>query len=58
MSTKRKAKTRAPKKPKFEPIRVVEDADEYFLPGDIVEIDDPDFKQYIRNGVRYYIFID
>ena len=58
MPMKRKAKTRTSKKPKFEPIRVVEVADEYFLPGDIVEIDDLDFKQFIRNGVRHYIFID
>lgn len=54
MSMKRKEKTRISKKPKFEPIRVVKVADEHFLPGDIVEVNEPDFKQYIRNGVRYY----
>lgn len=25
-----------------------------FLPDDTIEVDEPGFKQYIRNGVRYY----
>ena len=25
-----------------------------FLPSDTLEINEPGFKQYIRNGVRYY----
>lgn len=37
---------------------VAESSDKYLLPGDIVEIDTPGFKRFIRNGVRHYIFID
>lgn len=33
---------------------VVESGENCFLPDDIVEVNEPDFKQYIRNGVRYY----
>ena len=33
---------------------VSESGDNGFLPDDIIEVDEPDYKQYIRNGVRYY----
>ena len=37
---------------------VAESSDKHLLPGDIVEIDTPGFKRFVRNGVRHYIFID
>ena len=57
MEQENKIKDRDSEKPKSEPIRVVEVADEYFLPGDIVEIDEKYFKRFIRDGVRHYILI-
>lgn len=33
---------------------IVAESEDGFLPSDTVEVNEPGFKQYIRNGVRYY----
>ena len=33
---------------------IAERGENGFLSDDIIEVDEPDYKQYIRNGVRYY----
>ena len=34
--------------------KIIAESRNGFLPDDIIEVDEPDYKQYIRNGVRYY----
>lgn len=34
--------------------KIIAESGNDFLPDDIIEVDEPDYKQYIRNGVRYY----
>ena len=37
---------------------VAESKDDYFMPGDVIEVNTRGFKQFVRNGVRHYIFVD